>query len=74
MPGVRASTRVVCAVQRASVHLRQCAVGVARQTVSSGVAVLPHRLLVLLHPTGTVIHADVAVLEVPAFHAVVSTL
>lgn len=55
-------------------HSRQCAVGVAWQTVSRGVAVLPHSLVVFLHATGAVIHAEISILELSALHTVFCSL
>lgn len=61
---------IVCAkcacvlVFESCVHSRQCAVGLAGQTVSCSIAVLPHSLLVLLDTAGTMIHTKLTVLEV----------
>lgn len=71
---------IVCAVCACSrvfamcVHSRQCAVGVAGQTVSCRIAVLPHSLLILLHTAGTMVHTELPVLELSTLCTMFCTL
>lgn len=53
---------------------RDSAVGLAGQTVSCSVEVLPHSVLFLLYPTGTAIDTHISILKVQTLRTVFWTL
>lgn len=73
--GRKSFSLVVCACAcTRDAHSRQRAVGVAWQTVSCSITVLPHSLVVFLHTTGAMIHTEISILEVSALYTMLCSL